>query len=165
MQLRGRSNQAMSRSMVGWVLVGVQVIVFLVLILLPWRQPTPLSLASGIALALCGIALAVSSMRTLGRALTPTPVPIEGAGLRTSGSYRFVRHPIYSALLLVTLGFIVAVGSLASLAWAVVIVGFFWGKSRWEDSLLREIYPGEWDAWASRTGALIPRLQRTARST
>jgi protein-S-isoprenylcysteine O-methyltransferase Ste14 len=159
------SNRHMTRNAIGWVLVGIQVVVFVVLLLLPWRQPTVLSLASGIALAICGMVLAITSMRTLGRALTPTPVPLEGAGLRTSGSYRFVRHPIYSALLLITLGFVIAVGSLASWVWALVIVGFFWGKSRWEDTLLRENYPGEWDAWASRTGALIPRLRRTRRST
>lgn len=148
----------MGRNATGWLLVVVQVVVFVVLLLLPWREPSILSIIAGVALAAGGAVLAFVSMRTLGRALTPTPVPIEGAGLRTDGPYRFVRHPIYSALLLIMLGFLVAVGSLAGWVWGLVIVGFFWSKSRWEDSLLRGTYPGEWDAWASRTGALIPRL-------
>ena len=155
----------MTRTATGWLLVGAQVILFVVLLLLPWRSPSVVSLASGALIVVGGVVLAVASMRTLGKALTPTPVPIEGAGLRTSGPYRFVRHPIYSALLLVTLGYLVAVGSPAGWVWGAVIVGFFWAKSRWEDSLLRDTYQGEWTAWATRTGALIPRRRPTSRKT
>lgn len=154
----------MGRNATGWLLVGLQVVVFVVLLLLPWREPSVLGIVVGAVLAASGGVLAFVAMRTLGRALTPTPVPIEGAGLRTDGPYRVVRHPIYSALLLITLGFLVAVGSLAGWVWGLVIVGFFWSKSRWEDSLLRRTYPGEWDAWASRTGALLPRLPSARRA-
>ena len=155
----------MTRSTVGWLLVTVQVILFIVLLLLPWREPTVLSLVVGAALFIVGIALALASVRTLGKALTPTPVPIEGAGLRTTGPYRFVRHPIYSALLLVTLGLLVAVGSGVGWMWGLVIVVFFWLKSRWEDSLLREAYDAEWVAWSKTTGALVPRLRRQPKAT
>jgi protein-S-isoprenylcysteine O-methyltransferase Ste14 len=159
------SNQDMTRNATGWLLVGIQVILFVVLLLLPWRTPTGLSLVAGAVIAGCGAVLAFASMRTLGRALTPTPVPIEGAGLRTSGPYRYVRHPIYSALLLVALGLLVAVGSPWGWAWGLVVVLFFWGKSRWEDSLLRDAYDGEWDEWSTRTGALIPRLSLRRQAT
>jgi protein-S-isoprenylcysteine O-methyltransferase Ste14 len=90
-------------------------------------------------------------------------VPIHGAGLRTDGVYRRVRHPIYSAVLLLVLGFVVALGSIWSVIWAVLIVVFFVLKSRWEDGLLREEYDEQWSAWAARTGAIIPRIgQRSA---
>lgn len=158
-----RSNQSVNRSTIGWLLVVMQLVVFVVLLLMPWRHPTPLLLALGLVLMAAGAALGLWAGRILGRALTPTPVPIPEAGLRTSGAYAYVRHPIYSALLLATLGFLVAFGSPWSWAWGVVIVLFFWGKSRWEDSLLREQYDGEWEAWASTTGALIPRLRRGRR--
>ena len=150
----------MGRNAIGWLLVTVQVILFIVLLLLPWREPTVLSLVVGAALFIVGIALALASVRTLGKALTPTPVPIEGAGLRTTGPYRFVRHPIYSALLLGTLGFLIALGTGWSWAWGADILGFFWGTSRWEDTLLREEYNGEWIQWSATTGALAPRLHR-----
>jgi protein-S-isoprenylcysteine O-methyltransferase Ste14 len=71
-----------------------------------------------------------------------------------------VRHPIYSGVLLLVLGLLIALGSAWSWAWGLVIVGFFWGKSRWEDSLLHEEYGEEWVAWAARTGALIPKPMR-----
>jgi protein-S-isoprenylcysteine O-methyltransferase Ste14 len=158
-----RSNQDMNRNATGWLLVGIQVVLFVVLLLLPWRSPTAGSLVVGALLVGSGIALGAASMRTLGKALTPTPVPIEGAGLRTTGPYRLVRHPIYSALLLATLGLLIAVGGAWGWVWGLVIVGFFWAKSRWEDSLLRETYGNEWDEWAKRTGALIPRFRRSNR--
>ena len=147
----------MKRSTVGWLLVTLQFVLLLVLVLLPHRSPSVASLVVGVLLGVAGVVLALAASRTLGAALTPTPVPISGAGLRTDGAYRYVRHPIYSAVLLLVLGFVVAVGGAASWACAAVILVFFWAKSRWEDSLLRTEYGDEWTAWASRTGAIIPR--------
>jgi protein-S-isoprenylcysteine O-methyltransferase Ste14 len=141
----------------GWVLVVVQFVLLAVLVFLPWRSPTLLSLAVGVPLAAAGILLGLLASRRLGSALTPTPVPIQGAGLRTDGVYARVRHPIYSAVLLLALGFIVAVGSWWTAACGVVLLLFFVLKSRWEDRLLQAEYGAEWDAWAARTGALIPR--------
>ncbi|MBK9740614.1 MAG: isoprenylcysteine carboxylmethyltransferase family protein [Actinobacteria bacterium] len=150
----------MRRSTVGWILVGGQVLLFVVLVVLPWRPPTVLGIVVGGALVLAGVALALIAARGLGGALTPTPVPIAGAGLRTTGAYRLVRHPIYSALLLATLGLLVAAGTVWGWAWGVVIVVFFTAKSRWEDSLLREEYGPQWDAWAATTGGLVPKPPR-----
>lgn len=153
----------MSRTAVGWLLVTVQVIVLVVLLLLPWRAPSPGWLLVGGATCVAGAVLLVASFRRLGSALTPTPVPIAGAGLRTTGPYRLVRHPIYSAVLLLSLGFLLAFGSVWSWAWGLLAVGFFWSKSRWEDRLLRDEYGQEWIQWASMTGAMVPRLRRARR--
>lgn len=150
----------MTRTRTGWLLVGIQAVLLVVLIVLPWRAPSLASLAIGVPVLAAGVVLGLTAGRRLGRALTPTPVPIAGAGLRTDGAYRLVRHPIYSAVLLAVLGFVIAVGSLWSLAWAVVIAVFFLLKSRWEDTLLREEYGDAWQAWAQVTGGLVPRLRR-----
>ena len=150
----------MTRARIGWLLVAVQFVLLIVLVLLPKRAPTLLSLAVGIPLIAAGVVLGLMASRRLGSALTPTPVPIEQAGLRTDGVYARLRHPIYSAICLAALGFVIAVGSAWTLACAVVLVVFFWAKSRWEDSLLRAEYGDAWIGWASRTGALIPRLRR-----
>ena len=149
----------MKRGTVGWLLVVLQFVLLLVLILLPWRTPTALSIVVGLVLVVAGALLGLVAGRRLGRALTPTPVPISGAGLRTDGAYRFVRHPIYTAVLLMVAGYVIAVGSMWTAAGAVVLLGFFVLKSRWEDGLLREEYGEEWTAWAARTGALVPRLR------
>lgn len=149
----------MKRGTVGWLLVALQFVLLLVLILLPWRTPSALSIVVGLVLVLAGGSLGLVAGRRLGRALTPTPVPIADAGLRTDGAYRFVRHPIYSAVLLMVIGYVVAIGSAWSAACAVVLLAFFVLKSRWEDGLLHEQYGDEWASWAARTGALVPRLR------
>ena len=150
----------MTRGRVGWSLVALQFVLLIALVLLPHRAPSLLSLAIGVPLVAAGIVLGLMAGRTLGRALTPTPVPIAQAGLRTDGVYALVRHPIYSAICLAAAGFVIAVGSWWTLACSVVLVIFFWLKSRWEDTLLREEYGEEWRTWAGRTGALLPRLRR-----
>lgn len=150
----------MDRRALGWVLVAVQFALLIVIVLLPHREPTLLSLAVGVPLIAAGIVLGLVSGRRLGRALTPTPVPVKDAGLRTDGPYRFVRHPIYSAILLAVTGFVIALGSLWTLLGAVVLLAFFLVKSRWEDGLLSEEYGAAWAAWAARTGALVPRPHR-----
>jgi protein-S-isoprenylcysteine O-methyltransferase Ste14 len=153
----------MSRTALGWLLVTMQVIVLVVLLLLPWRAPSLVGLVAGGAVCVAGVVLLLASFRRLGNALTATPVPIAGAGLRTSGPYRFVRHPIYSAVLLLTLGFLIAFGSAWSWIWGLAAVGFFWAKSRWEDRLLSAEYGQEWARWSATTGALLPRLRRSSR--
>lgn len=150
----------MRKGALGWLLVAVQFLLLLVLILLPWRTPSVLSIVVGLVLAVAGVILGVVAGLHLGRALTPTPVPISGAGLRTDGAYRFVRHPIYSAVLLMVAGYVIAIGSVWTVACAVVLLVFLLLKSRWEDGLLHEQYGDEWAAWAEQTGALIPRVPR-----
>jgi protein-S-isoprenylcysteine O-methyltransferase Ste14 len=149
-----------NRVVVGWLLVAVQFLLLVALVLLPWRTPSAAAVVAGVALIAAGVLLGLLAGRRLGRALTPTPVPLSGAGLRTDGVYAHLRHPIYSAVLLAVLGFVVAVGSAWSWAMAAVILAFFWIKSRWEDRLLREEYGEDWTRWAAVTGALVPRLGR-----
>jgi protein-S-isoprenylcysteine O-methyltransferase Ste14 len=147
----------MTRQTVGWFLVALQFALLIGLVLLPRRDPSLLSLAVGVPLIAAGAVLGFAAFRHLGEALTPTPVPIAGAGLRTGGLYRWVRHPIYSAILLMALGYVILMGTWWSALGLVVLLLFFWGKSRWEDRLLHDQYGEEWATWASRTGALIPR--------
>lgn len=148
------------RTAIGWAWVGGQVVALGALVLLPWRLHGPLAVALGVVLVLAAAWFAVAAFRSLGSALTPTPVPISGAGLRTSGVYAWVRHPIYSAILLAVLGLLVAAGTPMSWLWLLVLAGFFWAKSRWEDALLHAEYGTDWEQWARRTGGLLPRRVR-----
>jgi protein-S-isoprenylcysteine O-methyltransferase Ste14 len=148
--------------MMGWLLVGIQVLVFVVLAVLPWRSPSPISTIAALPFLVIAGWLGISSFTTLGNALTPTPVPITGAGLRTWGPYTRMRHPIYTAVLSLTLAALIFAGSWWSWAWGILIVVFFLLKSRWEDRLLSQEYGKEWQAWAKVTGGLIPRRRRPA---
>lgn len=159
---RAGSNRRVTRNTTGWLLVVLQFALLVGIVLLPRRPVEPAALMAGTTVVVAGIVLGLWSGRLLGSALTPTPVPVVGAGLRTSGAYRLVRHPIYSAVLLAAIGFCIAVGTLWTVTGVVVLTAFFVGKSRWEDRLLADVYGDEWTAWAARTGALVPRI-RSAR--
>ena len=150
----------MSRAGMGWLLVVLQFALLIVLVLVPRRDPTLLSLVVGVPLLALGLVLGLAASRRLGSALTPTPVPITQAGLRTEGIYAVLRHPIYSAVLLAALGFTVIMGTWWTVGVFVVLVGFFTLKYRWEDRLLAQEYGTQWEAWSRQTGALIPRRRR-----
>jgi protein-S-isoprenylcysteine O-methyltransferase Ste14 len=151
-----------NRRLIGWMLVGVQIVMFVVLATLPWRSPTAASVAVAVPFVIVGGWLGATSFATLGSALTPTPVPIAGAGLRTSGPYSRIRHPIYTSVILLTLAVVILAGTWRSWLWVFFIVVFFWLKSRWEDRLLAQEYGDPWVRWAQQTGALIPRRRTRA---
>ena len=92
----------------------------------------------------------------LGSALTPTPVPINGMALRVEGIYAWVRHPIYSGILLAGLGFTIAVGSVWQVFVWVLLIVLLVGKSMWEDLLLSEVHGVTWYEYADHTGGLFP---------
>jgi len=143
-------------SVLGWLLVSVQILVFVVFILLPWREPSALSLAIGGAMVIAATLFLVWAFTSLGKALTANPVPLADATLRTGGPFALVRHPIYSGLLVGLLGLTIIMGSWWTMAWWFISVLFFWGKSRWEDTLLRSKYEDAWVTWAANTPALVP---------
>jgi protein-S-isoprenylcysteine O-methyltransferase Ste14 len=141
-----------------WGFVVVQSVLLGVVLLLPggdgWSPPAPVAWASR-AIGLAGAALLVAGLVGLGRALTPLPTPVTGAGLRTGGPYRLVRHPIYAGLLAVAVGSAVPSGSAVRLGAAVALIAWLAAKARWEERLLRARHPG-YAAYAARTPRFLP---------
>ena len=123
----------MSTRTAGWLWVAGQFTALGVLLFLPWRTPNPLLLSIGAVVALGGGFLGLATSRALGDAFTLSPVPIAGSGLRTTGVYSVIRHPMYAAVLLIVIGVLIAAGSIWGWAWGVVIAVFFLLKSRWEE--------------------------------
>lgn len=141
--------------MLGWLAVAAQVVVVVVLLLGPgpWFTGPAWLTALGVVLVLTG---GLAGVAALGGALTPTPVPLAGASLRTTGLYRWVRHPIYSGLLLAGVGVVCCAPSWwRVLEWAVLL-GLLLVKSAWEERMLAEEHP-DYPAYARRTGRFVPR--------
>lgn len=113
---------------------------------------------AGVPLALCGLALFLWMFRHLGLNVTSTSVPRAAATLVTSGPYRFVRHPMYSAALilvsassLLTGNGMVALGGLAMFALLAA-------RSRIEERRLVEKFGEDYRAYQRRTGRFFPRF-------
>lgn len=149
----------MTRGALGWALVVLQFVLLGLLVLVPRTEATPLRLALATVPLVAAIVLGLWAGARLGSALTPTPVPVTGATLRTDGPYARLRHPIYTAVLLGGLSFTVAFGSWWTLLVLFTLLAFFALKARWEDALLHEAHGTEWEEWSRRTGALVPQVR------
>lgn len=104
-----------------------------------------------------GIALAVWARVHLGRNWgMPTTQRVEPE-LVTSGPYRFVRHPIYTGLLVAMLG-TALVDSLTGLIVVAVLVAYFYYCGIVEERNLTATFPKAYPEYKSRTKMLIPFL-------
>jgi protein-S-isoprenylcysteine O-methyltransferase Ste14 len=140
----------------GWF--ALQLVLFAVILLAPHAAavsfPLWLRIAGLLILALGG-AFGTGGVLALGSNLTPFPKPIEGGTLVTSGVYSVVRHPIYTGLILGTLGWGIFRSSLLGIGLAIVLFIFFDLKSRREEAWLAEAYPGYGD-YRKRVKKLVP---------
>lgn len=111
---------------------------------------------TGLAMVIAGAGLAVWSRLVLARNWSGAVELKVGHELVQRGPYRFVRHPIYTGLLLMFLGTALVRGT----ALAFVGVGLFFvlhvWKLRAEESLLAQQFPESFPAYKARTKALVP---------
>lgn len=96
-----------------------------------------------------GVVIGIAAMLQLGRQLVPQPSPIRDGTLIDTGLYAVVRHPIYTAVLLLISGSVVRVLSVAGLLVIVASAVFFDRKVAYEERLLAATYP-DYDDYRSR---------------
>jgi protein-S-isoprenylcysteine O-methyltransferase Ste14 len=111
----------------------------------------------GFALFAAGIALGGWARRALGESFTPFPKPVDGATQVARGPYRFVRHPIYSGIVMSAAGWALAWNSIAGALLALSLLAFFDMKARREERWLESAYPG-YAGYRRRTRKLVPFL-------
>lgn len=150
-----------------WALVGTQFGLIFGLVFLPsgdlWqRGGVSASLAA--ASVLGGVLLAAAAGLRLGPALTPLPIPKANADLITSGLYRWVRHPIYTGVLLAAVGLVTWGASLAHIIGLVALYTVLFAKSVGEEKMLSERHE-EYADYALNTGRLVPRVLGLKRRT
>lgn len=86
-----------------------------------------------------------------------SPEPNANNKLVQTGIYAYVRHPIYTGVMLTAVGTSVAHGHVVGLIIAVILCLFFFYKSTFEEKLLMQAYP-EYTAYRQRAGRFLPRL-------
>ena len=91
----------------------------------------------------------------LGHSLTPLPYPRTDGELVQSGVYGTVRHPIYSGLILGSLGWALYQLSVTHLVGAIALFVFFNAKASREEIWLTEKYP-DYPEYCQRVKKLIP---------
>lgn len=121
--------------------------------------PTSVGIAvSGALLTMLGVAFACWARYVLGRNWSSVVQVKQDHELIQSGPYRWVRHPIYTGLLLAFFGTAVAIGEWRGLICVVIVAVSFWFKLKLEERWMRENFGASYEAYMQRTKALIPGL-------
>ncbi len=76
-----------------------------------------------------------------------------------TGVFRLVRHPVYTGAILFYLGAILITMSLASAAFWVLIIVFYYFISKYEERLLTEAFGDDYLNYKKKTGMLFPKLR------
>jgi protein-S-isoprenylcysteine O-methyltransferase Ste14 len=120
-----------------------------------WRH-TLWSGLTGDLLALAGLVVMLWARTTLGRNWSAGVVLKEDQELVTRGPYRFVRHPIYSGLLLMFLGWAVWRGRYSGFwGWGIALL-LFWIKAIAEERLMTQHFGDAYRHYKARVKALVP---------
>lgn len=114
---------------------------------------------TGVGIALIGFALLQWAQITLGRSWSDTPRMMKEQALITSGPYQFIRHPIYTAFILI-LGstFFISANWLIGLTWVGMTVLDIASRIGFEESLMVEYFGDQYREYVKKTGRLLPKV-------
>jgi protein-S-isoprenylcysteine O-methyltransferase Ste14 len=109
----------------------------------------------GVVLCALGVGLAIVARMNIGRNWGMPMSQKENPELVTTGPYKYIRHPIYTAMLLAMLGSALA----ATVVWFVPFVilgGYFVYSATREEKLMLAQFPEQYAAYRRRTKMLVP---------
>lgn len=116
--------------------------------------PLQLSLAGWLLMGF-GLVCALLAVRSLGAALTPLPKPADKGPLRNRGIYALMRHPMYTGVWCLALGWVLLQQSAPGMLLVVALFVFFDRKAAREEVWLLEKFP-EYADYRVRVKKMIP---------
>lgn len=103
--------------------------------------------------------LAFWAQRHLGRNVTPTVITKQDHELVTTGPYRYIRHPLYTA----GIAFFLSLALLTASWFMLAAIGLtsiaLFARIPKEESRLLERFGPEYEAYRRRTGRFLPKLR------
>ena len=120
-----------------------------------WPVFTTCLRISGASLMVCGVVLGAAALRRLRPSITASGALKPEGALVTSGPYRFVRHPVYTAQMLLTFGWSLALGGWLTSLYAIALIVVLNFKSLKEERRLLQRFP-EYRDYQSRTRKFVP---------
>jgi len=148
-----------NRSAKDYWLVGTQFFLFF-LFLFPtkflFKVAAFLQIPSLIS-SILGFIIVFIALFNLDKSLTAFPTPKNNSELITSGLYKYVRHPIYTGILLTVFAYSIYSASIPRLIISLMLLILLYFKTNYEEHKLSEKYP-DYSAYKARTGRFIPNL-------
>lgn len=115
---------------------------------------------SGVALTSVGVVVAIWARYYIGQYWSARVTLKEEHRLIRSGPYGFVRHPIYTGMLLAAMGTALVIGEWRGVLAVVVIWAAHSRKALREERLMTAEFGDEYAAYRQGTGFLLPRFRR-----
>ena len=113
----------------------------------------------GFVLMCLGAVILVVVLLQLQSSLSPFPSPRKATKLVTTGLFKWVRHPIYTGILIILFGYSVAYASLSKLIITIIFLNFFYWKAHYEETLLTVRFPA-YKKYKTQVGMLFPKIKR-----
>ena len=126
------------------------------------RRFVPHSLIGAILGVVCtwaGIALAIWARYHLAENWSARVTIKEGHELIRTGPYSRLRHPIYSGLILATVGTVLVIGQWRCVVGLCLVLAGYYFKARKEEAMLGQQFGDAFLEHKKHTGFLIPRLR------
>ena len=159
---RGRSATQTAAGLLNIVALLASAVIIVYPPALAWAAlPMPTWLRwAGAGLALAGFALLQWAHNALSRNWSDTPRLLKGQTLTRSGPYRWIRHPMYTAFLMIlSAPLFITANWLIGLAWIGATALEVASRVRFEEALLAETFGAEYQDYRRHTGRLLPRIQ------
>ena len=165
---RGRSS-GVAASLLRWPVILVQTVLFVAIGFLLWRSLplvlSPLShiivLVLGSLLYFPGVALYLWGYRTLGSMFGISSgfgaSLYQGHNLIQIGPYRYIRHPMYLAVIMAAFGALLIFRTWAMALFAPISLGII-VRARREERLLAEEFGEEWESYRRGVNGWFPKL-------
>ncbi len=107
--------------------------------------------------AILGVVVLILAMLQLNKNLSPFPSPKTNSELVKSGLYKYVRHPIYTGILISSFSFAMATESGFRILISILLYILFIVKSEYEERLLTKRYR-EYELYKKTTGRFFPKI-------
>jgi protein-S-isoprenylcysteine O-methyltransferase Ste14 len=113
-------------------------------------------IASGAAVSVCGLFVAIWARRHLGRNWSgEITIKVEHELIR-SGPYKLVRHPIYTGILIMYVGTAIVTGTWLALVGVALAVLAYVRKIRLEEANMRVAFGPAYEDYCRESQALVP---------
>ena len=121
--------------------------------------PEPWVAVLGVVVTAAGLLFAIWARAYLGTNWSGTVTVKVGHQLIRTGPYRWVRHPIYSGMILALIGTAINQGQLRGVVAVVLLWIGFTMKSRVEERFMTNTFGAEYEEYSRSTGAIVPWLK------
>jgi protein-S-isoprenylcysteine O-methyltransferase Ste14 len=112
----------------------------------------------GLALTAVGVGISVWARLSLGSNWSGVVTLKKDHQLVRTGLYRWIRHPIYTGILLAMVGTAMIAANLRACLAVVLALVTLYFKARREERFLREEFGASFEEHSRRTGMFLPRL-------